>query len=142
MDASLLDTDIFSELLKGKNQKVVERAATYRQQFGRYTIAAPTVLELVKGFQKLGREDRIQSLLTGLAAETILPLDREAATLAGRIYGELERTGQPIGRLDPLIAAIAIHHDHVLVTGNTKHFERVVELGFPLRLANWRISGH
>jgi tRNA(fMet)-specific endonuclease VapC len=138
MDASLLDTDIFSELLKGKNVTVTRRAATYRQQFGQYTIAVPTLVELVKGFQKLGREDRVESLITGLAAESVLPLDRDAAILAGKIYGELERAGQPIGRLDPLIAAIAIHHELILVTGNTKHFERVVALGFPLKLDNWR----
>jgi tRNA(fMet)-specific endonuclease VapC len=76
--------------------------------------------------------------LSGLASEEVLALDREAASIAGRIYGELERTGQTIGRLDPLIAAIAIHHDLELVTGNEKHFERVVSLGFPLRLGNWR----
>jgi tRNA(fMet)-specific endonuclease VapC len=138
MDPSLLDTDIFSEVLKARNPIVSRNATAYRQQFGRYTISAPTVTELVKGFQKLGREDRIQALITGLASEEVLPLDRDAATIAGRIYGELERAGQPIGRLDPLIAAIAIHHNLVLVTGNTKHFERVVALGFPLTLGNWR----
>lgn len=138
MDASLLDTDIFSEVLKAKNQDVRRKAIAYRRQFGCYTVSSPTVTELVKGFQKLQREDRIQALLSGLATEEVLELDREAAIVAGRLYGELERTGQPIGRLDPLIAAIAIHHDRVLVTGNTKHFERVAALGFPLRLDDWR----
>jgi tRNA(fMet)-specific endonuclease VapC len=138
MDPSLLDTDIFSEILKARNPIVSRNATAYRQQFARYTIAAPTVTELVKGFQKLGREDRIQALITGLATEEVLPLDRDAAAIAGRIYGDLERTGQPIGRLDPLIAAIAIQHNLMFVTGNTKHFERVVALGFPLTLGNWR----
>jgi tRNA(fMet)-specific endonuclease VapC len=138
MDPSLLDTDIFSEVLKARNQIVSQNATAYRRQFGRYTVSAPTVTELVKGFQKLNREDRIQALEAGLATEEVLPLGREAATIAGRIYGELERSGQPIGRLDPLIAAIAIQHDLVLITGNTKHFERVVALNFPLKLGNWR----
>ena len=139
MDPSLLDTDIFSEVLKAKYAKVVRAAMEYRQQFGRYSVSTPTVTELVKGFQKQGREDRIQALLNGLTTEEVLSLDHEAAVIAGRIYGRLEQAGQPIGRLDPLIAAIAIHHNLVLVTGNTKHFERVLALGFPLRLGNWRI---
>jgi tRNA(fMet)-specific endonuclease VapC len=139
MEPSLLDTDIFSEVLKAKDATIVRAAAEYRRQFGHYSISTPTIIELVKGFQKQGREDRIQVLLNGLTTEEVLALDRDTAVVAGRIYGQLERTGQPIGRIDPLIAAIAIHHNLELVTGNTKHFERVVALGFPLRLGNWRM---
>jgi tRNA(fMet)-specific endonuclease VapC len=139
MEQSLLDTDIFSEVLKAKDVNVVRTAAEYRRQFGHYSISTLTVIELVKGLQKQGREDRIQALLNGLTTEEVLSLDHEAAVIAGRIYGQLERTGQPIGRLDPMIAAIAIRRNLELPTGNTKHFERVVALGFPLRLANWRM---
>ncbi len=57
MDKSLLDTDIFSEVLKAKNPSVVQIARTYRQQFARYTISAVTVTEMVKGFEKMGRDD-------------------------------------------------------------------------------------
>jgi tRNA(fMet)-specific endonuclease VapC len=138
MEPSLLDTDIFSEVLKAKDAKVVQAAAEYHRQFGRYSVSTPTLTELIKGFQKQGKEDRIQALLNGLTTEDVLSLDQEAAVIAGRIYGRLEQSGQPIGRLDPLIAAIAIRHNLELVTGNTRHFERVVALGFPLRLGNWR----
>lgn len=41
MDPSLLDTDIFSEVLKAKDQNVARKATAYRQQFGRYTISTP-----------------------------------------------------------------------------------------------------
>jgi tRNA(fMet)-specific endonuclease VapC len=138
MDRSLLDTDIFSEVLKGKNAQVSQIANQYRAEFGQYTISAPTLTEMVKGFDKLGRTDRVDSLVRGLASEQVLPLDRDGAVLAGRIYGTLEKAGQPIGRLDPLIAAIAMVNDLVLVTGNVKHFERVTRLGFGLKLNNWR----
>ncbi|MBX9790016.1 MAG: PIN domain-containing protein [Pirellulales bacterium] len=110
MDKVLLDTDIFSEVLKGRNRTVARNATAYREHFGRYTLSAITVMEVVKGFQKAERPDRIQSLLASLSTEEILPLDRKAAELAGRIYGELERTGQPIGRADPMVAAIALQH--------------------------------
>lgn len=139
MDQALLDTDIFSEVLKRKNQKVAQNASAYRQYFGRYTISVVTVAEMVKGFQKRGREDRIQALIAGLATEEVLPLDRDAAVIAGRIYGELEKIGQPIGRADPLIAGIAVQHKLKLVTGNVRHFQRIVALGFRFDVEDWRL---
>jgi tRNA(fMet)-specific endonuclease VapC len=38
-----------------------------------------------------------------------------------------------------MIAAIALTHGLELVTGNTTHFQRVQQLGYPLILANWRV---
>jgi predicted nucleic acid-binding protein len=58
--------------------------------------------------------------------------------LAGRIYADLERTGQPIGRADPIIAGIAMQHGLLLVTGNQNHYQRIQVLGYDLKLANWR----
>ncbi len=37
-----------------------------------------------------------------------------------------------------MIAAIAIGHGLELATGNTAHFQRVQQLGYPLTLVNWR----
>lgn len=138
MERALLDTEIYSEILRAKNSTVVAQANAYREQFGRYSLSAASVVELVQGLQRTGRENRIQELMSALSAEEILPIDVESAIIAGRIYGELVRTGQTIGRADPMIAGVAIHHDLPLVTGNTKHFERIVSLEFGLRLENWR----
>ena len=138
MDKVLLDTDILSEVLKAKNDVVVRNASAYQQEFGIFTTSAITITEMVKGFQKKGRDDLILPLTSKLARHEVLPLDREAAILAGRIYGELEKSGQPIGRADPLIAGIALYHGLTLVTGNLDHFQRITELGFPLSVHNWR----
>jgi tRNA(fMet)-specific endonuclease VapC len=138
MDESLLDTDIFSELLRAKNSAVLGKGKDYLRQFGHYTISAITVVELVRGFQKDGRTDRIDSLVKSLTLHEVLSLDQDTAVIAGIISGRLQRSGQSIGHADPLIAAMAIHHDLTLITGNTAHFERIVLLGFPLRLDNWR----
>jgi tRNA(fMet)-specific endonuclease VapC len=135
---ALIDTDIFSETMRAKNPVVVANARNYRRRYGHYTISSITLAELVKGFVRMGREDRIPYLEDHLKDQEILSLDAFAAVLAGRIFGELERTGQPIGRIDPFIAAIALRHGLTLVTGNAKHFQRIVDLGFPLQLANWR----
>ena len=138
MDRALLDTDIYSEILRAKNITVLKNAAAYRQQFGVLTISAPTVVELVAGLQRTGRIVRLGEITTALAAEVVLPFDQDAAIIAGQIHGELARTGQTIGRMDPMIAAIAITHDLTLITGNTRHYQRVISLGFSLRLDNWR----
>ena len=138
MDKALLDTDIFSEVLKGIAPQVAAQATAYRAIFGRYTISTITVLEIVKGLHKMRREDRVEQFLDGLTTVDILTLDVPGAELAGRIYADLERTGQPIGRADPMIAAIAIRHDLVLITGNQVHYQRIRDLGYNLRLDNWR----
>lgn len=122
MDKALLDTDIFSEVLKGIDQSVVAKAIAYRASFGHYTISVITVMEIVKGFHKLQREDRIQQFLAGLPTVEVLTLDMRSSELAGRIYADLERTGQPIGRADPMIAALAWQHGLTLVTGNVSHY--------------------
>jgi len=138
MDKALIDTDIFSEILKGLDQNVVAKAVAYRSTFGRYTISVITVLEIVKGFHKAQREDRVQQFLTGLPTLELLTLDLQSSILAGRIYADLERTGQPIGRADPMVAAIAINHSLTLITGNFSHYQRISAMGYGLKLENWR----
>lgn len=138
MNKALIDTDIFSELGKGVNQTIVGNGATYRAAFGRYTISVITVMEIVRGFQKKQSPRRLQTFLTNVASEEVLAFDQAAAELAGRIQGELERVGQPIGRADPIIAATALQNGLKLVTGNTAHYQRIQQIGHPLVLANWR----
>lgn len=138
MDKALLDTDIFSEILKGIDQNVVAKAMAYRATFGHYTISTITVMEIVKGLHKLQREDRIQQFLAGLPTVELLTLDLRSSELAGRIYADLERSGQPIGRADPMIAAIALRHGLTLVRGNLSHYQRLQTLGYALKLDNWR----
>jgi len=69
VDKSLLDTDIFSEVLKGVDPQVVARATAYRAAFGYYTISAITVLEVVKGFQEI--QEKGSSLLLAQLASFI-----------------------------------------------------------------------
>ena len=54
--------------------------------------------------------------------------DDRCADIYGNIRSELERGGTPIGPNDLLIAATAIANELVLVTHNTREFERVVGL--------------
>ena len=139
MNKALLDTDIYSEVLKAVNPTVVQNAATYRQAHGVLTVSVVTKMEIVKGCQRVQSTSRMQKFLNALAKEEVLRFEESAAELAGRIAGDLERVGQPIGMADPIIAAIALEHGLELVTGNTAHFQRIQQLGYPLTLVNWRI---
>jgi tRNA(fMet)-specific endonuclease VapC len=135
---ALLDTDILSEVLKSKDRNVVTRANAYLAEHGRYTSSTITVMEVVKGLSRKGREDAIARFLEVVDASEVLTLDTISAELAGRIYGDLERAGRDIGVADVLIAAIAVHHGLALVTGNVSDYARIQEAGYPLRLENWR----
>ncbi len=75
------------------------------------------MMEIVKGCQQAQATARTQRFLNAVAKEDVLPLGATAAELAGRIAGDLERTGQTIGMADPIIAAIALEHNLELVDG-------------------------
>ena len=139
MNKALLDTDIYSEVVKAADANVARNAVAYRGSRGMFTLSAVTVMEIVKGLQQAQHLQKLQSFLTAITFEEVLPFDQPAAELAGRIAGDLQRTGQPIGLADPMIAAVALHHGLELVTGNTGHFQRIQQLGYPLTLANWRV---
>jgi predicted nucleic acid-binding protein len=96
-------------------------------------------MEVVKGFHKAGQPATLDRFLNALQSSEVLVFDLAAAEIAGRIYGELERVGQLIGRADVMIAAIAINHNLTLVTGNLRHYERIRTVGYSeLMLSNWR----
>ena len=139
MNKALIDTDIFSEMTKGVDQTVAANAKAYRIAFGRYTISAVTFMEVIRGYQKKQASRQLQAFLAGITSEEVIPFDQADAELAGKIAGELQRVGRPVGVADPMIAATAIKHGLELVTGNTTHFQRVQQLGYSLTLVNWRI---
>ncbi len=124
----LLDTDILSNLMKRKPSiRLQARVASVpaEAQFS----SSITLGELVFGAKKKRSsrlmqevEDRVVSYLP------MLPFDADAARRYGDIRAELERRGTPIGDADIRIASIALARGLIVVTGNTKHFERVPDL--------------
>lgn len=55
MDKIVLDTDMLSEVLKGRNARVAARARAYVAEAGRLTTSVLTITEIVKGFQRAAR---------------------------------------------------------------------------------------
>ncbi len=140
MSKAVLDTDILSEVLKGQNPNVGRREREYLEVHGHLTGTSLTVVEVVRGLHKRGASAKLKAFEERLATIEVLPLDQGSAVIAGEIFAALERSGAPIGRADPLIAAVCLRHGFSLATGNTDHFQRIVDLRFPLELHNWRLS--
>lgn len=138
MSRALLDTDILSEILKGKDARVARRAAAYLERHERFSISVITVMEVVRGFRRRGSEQKLERFLASLGDVDVLELSTDIATLGGYLDAELHANGQIIGTADVLIGATALHHNLMLVSGNIRHYARIQGLGRPLRLENWR----
>jgi tRNA(fMet)-specific endonuclease VapC len=138
MRRSLLDTDIFSEVLKGRNATVLRAAETYQAHYAVLTLSAVSVMELFQGLYAKRQVGWAAELTELLEFSEVLDFGRTEAEVAGRILGDLRRTGKSLGRSDPMIASIAMQHGLVLVTGNTQHYRVIQELGYPLAIENWR----
>jgi len=140
MERSLLDTDMFSETLRDRDPSVRAKAEAYLDVVGRFTFSVVTIAELIDGFRRQLRDDRISLLITEIEAgkHEVVSLGLKAAEIAGYLFGDLHRIGQPIGRADPFIAATALVENVPLITGNIEHYQRIQALGYPLQLENWR----
>jgi len=127
----MLDTNICIYALK-KQPAVLNRLTSLGDE--EIAISSVTQAELEFGVQNSERKERnAVALALFLSALTILPFDSSAAAVYGCIRADLKRKGTPIGPMDMMIAAHALSEDLVLVTNNTKEFERVPDL----RLENW-----
>ena len=72
-------------------------------------------------------------VLRFLATLPVIDLDITSVQLFGNAKAELVRLGQRIEDADLLIGAIAVARDAVVVTGNTRHFQRIPGV----RLESW-----
>ena len=97
-------------------------------------VSAITLAELEYGISKSSRREENRNTLEAfLALVIILPFDGTAAAEYGELRVNLQRKGTPIGMMDMLIAAHALAADLILVTNNTREFERIE----PLKLEDW-----
>lgn len=89
-------------------------------------ISVLTQGELRYGQAGMAAEDRRRALIDHFLLQLpSLPWTEQAADSYGDIKAEHRRLGTPMGELDTQIAAHALAEGLVLVTDNTRHFERV-----------------
>ena len=80
MNKALLDTDIYSEVLKAIDSNVARNANAYRCVHRNLTFSVITVMEIIQGLQKVGASPkRIQAFRNATVPEEILLFDQAAA---------------------------------------------------------------
>lgn len=127
----MLDTNICIYVIRNHPPKLRERFTEHAEQL---CISSVTLAELLYGAEKSARIESNLSVVESFAARlTVLPFEDKAAGHYGQVRAELERKGKPIGPYDLMIAGHARSEGLVLVTNNTREFERVDGL----RLENW-----
>lgn len=138
----LLDTNVLSELRRPvPDSGVVSWLDTVDED--RTYLSVISVAEIARGTALLEPGKRRDALAHWLEhdlmlrfGERLLGIDPPASLIWGRLMAETRLAGIGLSVMDGWIAALAISHDLVVVTRNSKDFERL-----PLQLLNpWRES--
>ncbi len=121
----LLDTDTYIYLTSG-NKSILDRI----KQEGDDNIyfSSISVAELYFGaFKSANMSDNVYKIQKHLEKLQTLNFTKLTAKIFGRLKAELNKKGHPIADMDLAIASIAIHHQHTLVSHNTRHFSVINE---------------
>lgn len=130
----LLDTNICIYLINRKPQHEAILRHMDGLMYGDILISSITVAELRYGVAKSARPEQNKEKFEGFIERfEVVAFDDAAAAVYGTIRAVLESAGTPIGPLDTLIAAHALHLQCTLVTNNVREFERVPDL----KIENW-----
>lgn len=127
----LLDTNTLIYFFKQQGQ-----VAAHLKNIAVSQVAIPSMVlfELEYGVLRSSRlEIQRKGIDAAMSVYGVLSLDDKAARSAAWLKYTLEAVGTPIGHFDQLIAGIDLVHDMILVTRNTREFERVPGL----RVENW-----
>jgi len=134
MDESLLDTDLLSEVLKGKDAQVLATARQYLIEHQRLAFSDITLYEIVRGMRANRALRQLANFLKTVDTSDVYPVSRSVLLRAADLWSDARRGGYPKDDADLIIAATAMETRRVLVTGNTAHFSWISGL----QLADWR----
>jgi tRNA(fMet)-specific endonuclease VapC len=127
----MLDTNICIYVMKNYPENLQEKFNTLAEQL---CISSITLGELHYGGEKSSR--RAQNLMAieqFVARLEILAFGKKAAAHYGQVRAELERAGTPCGSHDMQIRAHARSEGLIVVTNNTREFDRMSGI----RVENW-----
>jgi len=129
----LLDTDTCIYWLRNR-QSVKERVREVG--WNQITICVITVAELYYGAYNSNRvTENLARAEFFIQQLPVFPLNDDALRRFGELKAELRRMGQPIADFDLLIPSVALAESYILVTNNTRHYDRIPEL----QLENWTL---
>ncbi len=132
MNEALVDTDILSLFFKGHAQ-VKTSVGCYLAVWPCLTLSVLTYYEIRRGLEDIGSSRRLQEFEAWTALNRVMPLGLPVARIAARLHAKMKRAGTPVGEVDLLLAATAVHQGLDLATHNRRHFER-----FPgVKVVDW-----
>ena len=129
----MLDTDICIYLIRKKPASVIEKLNSLANEV--IGLSVISIFELQFGVEKSQHPKQYQTAVNHFLEpiQQIPVVDRQVAERAAMIRADLQKKETPIGSYDMLIAATALTQNVILVSNNTKEFERVEGL----MLENW-----
>jgi tRNA(fMet)-specific endonuclease VapC len=117
-----LDTNIIIAYLNG-NQKVAERLKAHLPELAMSSLVLAESRYGARASAKAS--ENLQRLEQFLQIVSVVDFDQASADSYSQLRLALRRKGRPTGEMDLLIASIAIAHQAILVTHNTKHFNQI-----------------
>jgi tRNA(fMet)-specific endonuclease VapC len=134
VNAALLDTDILSEVLKRKDRRVLAKARQYLAQHQRLAFSAITQYEIVRGLQATRATRQLAAFLRTAGTSEVFAVSVPVLMRAAGLWADARAGGHPHGDADLIIAATALEHGRVLVTGNAAHYSWIPGL----TIEDWR----
>jgi len=130
----MLDTNICSYIIRNKPQSIKTKLQEVEQN---HTVALSSIVvsELLYGATKKDSPKLMRIVSAFIDNFIIYDYSKVSAQSYANIRTDLEKKGQIIGANDLLIASHALSLGAVLVTNNTREFERVEKLG----LEDWSL---
>jgi tRNA(fMet)-specific endonuclease VapC len=131
----LLDTCVISDFVKG--QPNVLTRLKYEQPDA-LAISSVTAMEISYGLKaNPARAKKIRPVIDILLEMIhVLPYEQDDANTTAIIRAYLKAQGMPIGPYDVMIGGVALNRNLIMVTSNTKEFQRITGLD----LEDWRLK--
>jgi len=121
----LLDTDTCVEIIRG-NLSVINKRANTNERAG---LSFMTVGELYYGAEKSRSPQKNRRVVAEfILSVDVINSDMQIMQKFGEIKAAMILNGTPLADADLLIAATALSRCKKLITGNTRHFEKIDNL--------------
>jgi len=127
-DFVLLDTDTLSEIMRGRDSNIVQKAREYLKTHGQFRISIITRYEILRGLKAKQAFRQITLFEERSRKSVVYPLIDDIIVKASDIYAYLYKQGLLISDADILIASTALVNNLTLITGNLEHFNRIPNL--------------
>lgn len=130
----LLDTNIVVDFLRGKKPIVEKIGRILPQGIG---VSAISLAELYHGAYKSSRPkynlEKVEEFIS-VPGISVVDLDKQIAKNYGKMLADLEKNGVKLAEIDVMIAATAGEMELTILTGDKKHFARLVKFGIKIEI--------